>query len=132
MEKYSTLTSMGPKETCVGRCVWGPTIWDSLMIFATTYTPDKKQAFLAYVNSLKYLLPCDFCKVHFEENIRKRLPIVEADLVSNETLMVYVYKLHDLVNRQINAYNLAHGINAHPKKSPSYPEVRDYWVKKLL
>lgn len=146
MDRYTPLKSMGKYESnirvdprkkddqkeCVGRCAWGPVVWDSLMIFATTYTPEKKSAILAYLNSLKHLLPCDFCRTHFEENITKILPITDSDLKSNETLMAYIYRLHDLVNKQINAYNLAHGIHAEPKKSPPYPEVRDYWIRKLL
>lgn len=90
----------GLKPSC-----WGPTAWHFLHSVAMGYpeslsnsTEDKiiKDNYKKFYESLEHILPCDWCKIHYTENL-KSLPISDY-LDSRRNLSLWVYKLHNLVN----------------------------------
>lgn len=93
-----------------GKFFWGPAAWKTVHSFAAAYTPDQREEFKSLIYSLQYLLPCDYCRKHFKQNL-KTLPI-DNYLNNNHTLFLWTYFLHDIVNRQLG------------KTSPSYKEVK--------
>ena len=72
--------------------LWGPKMWDSLMYiafaFPKTPTSYDKQNFKNFIEALKSLLPCEKCRAHFDENMRK-YPVDEY-LVGPDELMEWI------------------------------------------
>ena len=88
---------------------WGPTAWHFLHSVAMGYPEtitntleDKEiaQKYKMFFESLEFVLPCDWCKVHYKENL-KSLPIANY-LDTRRNLSLWVYKLHNLVNDETN------------------------------
>lgn len=101
---------------------WGPHVWFTIHTFAVSYdpaVPATKKAFLSFINSCVYLLPCMACREHMIANMKK-IPI-EGYFGSNETLLLWTYYFHDLVNKSILPQ----------KHSPPFAVVRDYYFKGL-
>lgn len=95
------------------RSFWGPCTWKFIHSIAAAYdpaTPGAREAFIACIKSLLYLLSCKQCRDHLRANLKK-LPI-ERYLSTNEQAFLWSYHLHDLVNRQLG------------KKSPPYLDVK--------
>ena len=80
---------------------WGPAAWKFFETVAFHYpkdpTEEEQHAAFEFFNSLKELLPCEKCKVHFEENIGS-LPI---NVESRDTLSRWVVKFHNIVNKSL-------------------------------
>ena len=84
---------------------WGPTAWHFLhsvvMGYPEIITDSESDQLIAskyksFFESLEFILPCDWCKIHFKENL-KALPIDEY-LGSRRNLVLWLYKFHNLVN----------------------------------
>jgi hypothetical protein len=94
------MSNDGLKPSC-----WGPTAWHFLHSVAMGYPESisnspKDQAiaqkYKQFFESLEYILPCEWCKVHFKQNIVS-LPI-DGYLDSRRNLSFWLYKFHNLVN----------------------------------
>ncbi|HMP29318.1 MAG TPA: ERV1/ALR-related protein [Saprospiraceae bacterium] len=108
-----------------GRDFWGPCQWKSLHSIAASYKPCNAHAFLNYVNSLSYLLPCEQCCQHLGQNLKK-FP-VEPYLGNNHDLFFWTYLLHDAVNQSHNKDRP----NEPKKYSPSFDEIKNYYFKAI-
>jgi len=89
---------------------WGPALWKMIHSSAFIYHPSNKHSYKSFIESLPYLLPCEFCRKHLKNNL-KTLPLTENNLQNNHTLFYWTYILHDIVNLQLN------------KSSPSYNDI---------
>ncbi len=97
---------------------WGPSLWKVIHSFAVTYQPSQKTAIKHFIEkTLTTLIPCAKCREHLKSNL-KRLPLNDY-LENNDTLFLWTYYLHDLVNRQLK------------KKSPPYDMVKRAYFDSL-
>lgn len=85
-----------------GKMFWGPKIWASFHILAANYKPsaENRKAFINFVSSMAYILPCDECRQHYIKNLSV-IPLREKYFLSPESLYQWTFKLHSLVNSQL-------------------------------
>ena len=80
--------------------VWGPPLWHSLHTISFNYpvkpTKEQKENYYNYFNSLKFVLPCRYCRDNYAENM-KVLKFSKSTFKNRENLSRYVYNLHELV-----------------------------------
>jgi hypothetical protein len=80
---------------------WGPHLWKACHFISLGYslnpTLEEKNAVRQYVESLKYLIPCTFCKLHFQYNL-KVCPLTDEILSSKLSLITWFIHLHNRVN----------------------------------
>lgn len=84
--------------------VWGPLVWTSLHIMSFNYpvnpTPADKKHYRDYVYSLRYVLPCKFCRINLKKNLEKK-PLLMCHMENRATFSRYIYELHELVNKML-------------------------------
>ena len=78
--------------------IWGNHEWLFLHTITLHY-PDNptefdKEKYKKFFESLSHVIPCDICKSHYKQNIKK-YPI---QLESKETLTRWLHKIHNIVN----------------------------------
>lgn len=87
---------------------WGPPLWESLFMFAANYPitikktkehTQLKNHYKNYYTSLKYMLPCKYCRMSYKTFL-KELPI-EPYLTSRKCLMYWLYLIKDKVNTKL-------------------------------
>ena len=97
--------------------VWGPGIWHYLHTMSFNYpvspTPEDKQHYRDFVLQLQYVLPCGKCRKNLRKNF-KRLPLTMDVMESRDTFSLYIYKLHEVVNKMLDK-----------KSGLSYADVRE-------
>lgn len=96
---------------------FGPPAWHFLHSVAAgypEYTSDNniKNQYANFFESLQFILPCESCRNHYVKNLQE-LPI-DPYLGGRKDLSMWVYKLHNLVNK------ITH---KDPKKIPTFEEV---------
>lgn len=93
---------------------WGPALWKTIHCMAVAYKPSQKKAVLTWLyDILPVLIPCDYCRLHFAQNLKSLPP--EKYLINNSTFFLWTYLLHDIVNKQLG------------KKSPPYSQVKNIY-----
>ena len=84
--------------------VWGPSFWHVLHTISVNYpvnpTCDDKVHYKTFIMSLKYVLPCKYCRDNLEKNL-KRTPLNAEALKNRENFSKWMYKLHETVNRSL-------------------------------
>jgi hypothetical protein len=104
---------------------WGATAWHFLHSVAMGYpetlsnSPDDlliKQNYKQFFESLEFILPCEWCKIHFKQNIQT-LPI-DGYLDSRYNLSLWLYDFHNLVNDATNVPD---------SKRPSFKSVYEQY-----
>lgn len=97
--------------------VWGPGMWHSLHTISFNYPVnpkcEDKRHYLAYIQSLEHILPCGKCRKNLKKNFKK-LPLKWKDMESRYTFSLYVYKLHEIINKMLGK-----------KSGLSYEDVRE-------
>ena len=97
--------------------IWGPPAWIFLHSVTLNYpnnpTPQDKEDYRIFLDSLQHILPCPTCKEHYAKNIRSN-PINLRDRTS---LINWLIDIHN----QVNIYN--------SKPKLSYQEVYDIYDK---
>ena len=95
--------------------VWGPGMWHYLHVMSFNYpvqpTLEEKHHYLNFIVSLKYTLPCKYCRMNLKKNL-KHLPItINKTMKSRESFSRYVYDLHEVVNKMLHkkSLKLVHG-----------------------
>tara|TARA_Y100000996_G_scaffold354209_1_gene294336 strand:+ start:2053 stop:2445 length:393 start_codon:yes stop_codon:yes gene_type:complete len=78
--------------------VWGSHAWIFLHTITLNY-PDEptkfdKENYKNFFENLSHVIPCEVCKSHYKQNIKK-YPI---QLESKETLTRWLHKIHNIVN----------------------------------
>ena len=93
--------------------IWGPKLWFMIHTIALNYpdnpTYQDRRSYEEFYNSLKYVIPCEKCRIHYTQRL-KRMPIINH-LDNSNTLFKYTVDLHNQVNKSLN------------KKIYSYQEV---------
>ena len=83
--------------------VWGPKLWFVIHTMALNFpdnpTYDDKRNYETFFNSLKFVIPCDKCRVHYTERINKN-PIINH-LENSDSLFRYTIELHNDVNKSL-------------------------------
>jgi hypothetical protein len=96
--------------------VWGPSLWHSLHAISFNYpvhpTKEQKHQYLEFFRSLKYVLPCKYCRENYKKNI-KTVPLNMSTMKSRETLSRWLYELHEEINTML-----------HKKSNLTYDQVR--------
>lgn len=84
--------------------VWGPSLWHSLHAISFNYpinpSNEEKNKYKSWVKSLKYVLPCKYCRVNLVKNF-KQLPLTAKNMKNRETFSRYIYNLHELINKML-------------------------------
>ena len=97
--------------------VWGPSLWHSLHTISFNYPTNPnsktKKQYKKFFLSLKNVLPCGACRKNFNKNLKK-CPLTHADLKNRDTLSLWLYNLHNVVNKMLGK-----------KCALTYCEVRD-------
>ena len=91
--------------------VWGAPMWLNLHIMSLNYTPDKKQGYKQFLNSLKYTLPCGACRTNYTRILENVLPLDESVFKSRRSMSFWMFKLHnqvqqDIYNKTQNPYDI--------------------------
>lgn len=80
---------------------WGKHFWKTIhyIIFSAPDSPsiEYKNNLLNFLVALKFLLPCENCRRHYSENLKK-FPITDEILSSKEKLIKWSVDLHNEVN----------------------------------
>ena len=84
--------------------VWGPPFWHYLHTMSFNYpvepTPEDKKHYRNFILSLKYVLPCRFCRQNIRTNF-KHLPLTMDKMKNRDTFSKYIYDLHELINKML-------------------------------
>ena len=96
---------------------WGPAIWHYLHMMSFNYpvepTPEDKKHYRDFILSLRYVLPCKYCRMNLKTNFRQ-LPLTMESMKNRETFSRYIYDLHELINKML-----------HKKSNLTYCDVRE-------
>lgn len=97
--------------------IYGPKLWHTIHTFAADYNPKTdRNSFMMFIISVGELLPCQKCKTHFKQNLKK-FPLNQY-LDSREKVFLWSYMMHNEVNEMQG------------KKSPPYKDTKRYFMGK--
>lgn len=84
--------------------VWGPSLWHFLHTMSFNYPlrPSKldKKYHKQFMLSLKYTLPCKYCRDNYRQNLKK-LPLSPYVFRSRNSFSKYIYLLHEHINTML-------------------------------
>ena len=88
--------------------VWGPSLWHFLHTMSFNYpvkpTQIQKIQYKNFITSLKNILPCKYCRINLKQNF-KTVPITMKCMESRDTFSMYVYNLHETINKMLNKHS---------------------------
>jgi hypothetical protein len=97
--------------------VWGPSLWHYLHTMSFNYplkpTIEDKKYYKQFMLSLKYVLPCKYCRINFRDNL-KAVPLNNKALKDRANFSKWVYCLHEHINKMLKK-----------KSGLSYCDVRE-------
>ena len=97
--------------------VWGPAFWFSIHTMSFNYpvkpTIKDKKHYRDYIYSLRFILPCKYCRINLTNNLRKK-PLSMCHMKNRETFSRYIYELHEIINKMLNK-----------KSNLTYSDVRE-------
>ena len=81
--------------------LWGPSAWYFLHSITYNYpikpTKQEKESVIHFFESLKHLLPCTICKVHYDKYIASNN--IRNNVDSRESLIKWLIDIHNEVNK---------------------------------
>jgi hypothetical protein len=84
--------------------VWGPSLWHYLHTMSFNYpvkpTRKDKKHYREFVMNLRNVLPCKYCRLNLRKNL-KDLPLRTKDLNNRHTFSLWMYKLHEHINKML-------------------------------
>jgi hypothetical protein len=84
--------------------VWGPSLWHYLHTMSFNYpdnpTEVQKKYHKQFIQSLKYVLPCKYCRMNLRKNL-KAVPLNETALKNRENFSRWMYNLHEHINQML-------------------------------
>jgi len=84
--------------------VWGPSLWHYLHTMSFNYpdnpTEVQKKYHKQFIQSLKYVLPCKYCRMNLRKNL-KAVPLNESALKNRENFSRWMYNLHEHINQML-------------------------------
>ena len=97
--------------------VWGPSLWHYLHTMSFNYpvnpTDVQKKYYKQFVMSLKYVLPCKYCRMNLRKNL-KAVPLTDTALKNRDNFSKWMYDLHEHINTMLKK-----------KSGLSYEDVRE-------
>jgi len=88
--------------------VWGPSMWHVLHTMSFNYpvlpTPDDKDHYRDFIENLKHILPCRYCRENVTLNL-KQYPLTMDALADRAHFSRYIYDLHERVNKRLGKKN---------------------------
>ena len=88
--------------------VWGPSLWHTLHCISVNYpvqpTTEDKKHYKNFINSLRYVLPCKYCRSNLTTNLQK-VPLNADALKNRENFSKWMYILHEKVNKNLGKRN---------------------------
>lgn len=97
--------------------VWGPGLWHYLHTMSFNYpvnpTNVQKKYHKQFIMSLKYVLPCKYCRMNLRKNL-KAVPITDTVLKNRDNFSKWMYDLHEHINTMLKK-----------KSGLSYEDVRE-------
>lgn len=85
---------------------WGPSMWLMVHLIAATYparpTPEDKERYAAFFNSLRDVLPCEGCRRGYD-TILRTVPtqLTPQVFASTQTLFKWTVDVHNRVNAKL-------------------------------
>jgi hypothetical protein len=84
--------------------VWGPAAWHLLHTISFNYpinpTEENKKQYKDFVENLKNVLPCKYCRMNLENNLKAH-PIKPCHMKNRDTFSRYIYNLHEIINKML-------------------------------
>ena len=84
--------------------VWGPSLWHYLHTMSFNYpvnpTNKDKKSYKKFINDLKNVLPCKYCRMNFRKNL-KSLPLTNKYLKNRNSFSRWMYKMHEHINKML-------------------------------
>ena len=81
----------------------GPKLWFFIHTIALNFPEnpsfDDIKSYETFFENLKYIIPCDKCKLHYSQRLREN-PISKY-LTDNNSLFIYTIDLHNEVNKSL-------------------------------
>lgn len=97
--------------------VWGPSLWHYMHTMSFNYpvnpTNVQKKYHKQFIMSLKYVLPCKYCRMNLRKNL-KAVPITDTVLKNRDNFSKWMYDLHEHINTMLKK-----------KSGLSYEDVRE-------
>lgn len=97
--------------------VWGPSLWHYLHTMSFNYpinpTIAQKKYYKQFILSLKYVLPCKYCRMNLRKNLRA-VPLTETVLKNRDNFSKWMYDFHEHINTMLKK-----------KSGLSYQDVRE-------
>jgi len=78
---------------------WGPSGWRLLHSATFLYTPDRRDDYRSFFETIPYILPCKYCRASLTD-LYEQDPL-EAALQSRATLAHWLYRIHNRVNDKL-------------------------------
>jgi len=88
---------------------WGPSGWKLLHVATFFYEPALKHQYDAFLETIPYILPCKFCRTSLTDFYEEH-PFKPA-LDSKESLIKWMYIIHNCVNNKLRSQNLNRNTN---------------------
>jgi len=83
--------------------VWGRHVWKALHYISLGYpdnpTEEQKYHYKNFFTLLKYTLPCNICRLHYNDNLVE-YPLTDEVLKNKNNLVKWVIDLHNIVNKK--------------------------------
>jgi hypothetical protein len=83
--------------------VWGSKLWFVIHTMALNFpenpTYDDIRNYESFFNNLKFVIPCDKCKIHFAQRLQKK-PVINH-LKNPDSLFRYTIDIHNDVNKSL-------------------------------
>ena len=83
--------------------IWGPPAWIFIhsVTFAYPETPteDHKKGIKYFFHSLRYVLPCEKCKVHYNKYLDEH-PLTDTVLSTKKGVSIWAFDFHNDVNKR--------------------------------
>ena len=83
--------------------IWGPHAWilfDSICIsYPEIPTEEEKKHYKQFFYSLIYVLPCDKCKKHFKNHLKKH-PLDDMILSDRENMIKWLLNIHNNISKE--------------------------------
>tara|TARA_B110000858_G_scaffold68029_1_gene79085 strand:- start:4159 stop:4806 length:648 start_codon:yes stop_codon:yes gene_type:complete len=84
--------------------VWGPSLWHYLHTMSFNYpihpTDIQKKYHRQFIMSLKYTLPCKYCRMNLRKNLNA-VPLNAIALKNREGFSRWMYNLHEHINKML-------------------------------
>lgn len=97
--------------------IWGPHLWIYLHTLSYSYPEEpsskERDEYNFFLESLKEVLPCEKCRIHYKEYLKKN----EPKLGSRKELSEWMIDLHNNVNKM------------NKKREYTYEEVNEIYKK---